>query len=37
MEKEVNFYSSGIELKGIINLPTKVKNTKVPIIIFSHG
>jgi uncharacterized protein len=37
MEKEVSFYSSGIELNGIINLPAEVRNTEVPIVVFSHG
>jgi len=37
MEKEINFYSSGVELNGIINLPEKVQHNKIPAVVFSHG
>ena len=38
MEKEVSFYSNGIKLSGIINIPDRLREgIKLPLIVFSHG
>ncbi|MCL4417174.1 MAG: alpha/beta hydrolase [Actinobacteria bacterium] len=37
MEKEINFYSSGVKLNGIISIPEKIQHNKVPAVVFSHG
>ena len=37
MEKEINFYSSGVELSGILSIPEKVQHKKIPAVVFSHG
>jgi uncharacterized protein len=37
MEKEINFYSSGFELNGILSIPEKVQHNKIPAVVFSHG